>query len=173
MAEHAHALVPVVTNEQGPACHAIRPKVLFDDRGEVGVCDRGHPDDRKPETHPVLLTSAQAGRGHEDRSRPAAGAGHHADVAVATDEQRCGHGRAMLSLAEGFVRERGCGAADAFPAEEAVGTYARCGFKVQKWDPVGFFGGRARMRRAPICRDAELLAAGSVGGGRARARGKQ
>ena len=57
MAEQTYLLVPVVTRDQWTAYHAIRRKVLFEDRGLFEKYDPNHPDDRKTQNRPVILTS--------------------------------------------------------------------------------------------------------------------
>jgi GNAT superfamily N-acetyltransferase len=146
---HVYTLVPVVTDEQWTAFHDIRWRVLFVDRGETELTyDPNHPDDRRPENHPMLLrcngvsvgalrVDVVAGRGVAIMRM----------VAVASRAQRRGHGRRMLALAEDFARECGCSLSAAFAAADAVGFYARCGYRLERWDPEETFGGGVQMAK--------------------------
>ena len=147
MAEHTYALVPVATGGQWSAFHAIRRTVLFDGR-QFGPYDPDHPDDRSPQNHPVLLTCDDMPvAAMRIDMVPQQAIAIMRTVAVAEDEQRQGHGRTMLSLAEGFAVENGCVATVVFSAEDAVGFYAKCGYELQTWDPADSFGSGTQMRK--------------------------
>jgi GNAT superfamily N-acetyltransferase len=148
MAEQTYLLVPVVTSEQWSAYHAIRRKVLFEDRGHFGAYDPNHPDDRKAQNHPVILTrdGLPVGAMRIDFV-PEKTLAIMRTVAVTTDKQRRGYGRIMLSLAERYARQNGCTATVVFSADDAVGFYAKCGYELATWDAAGSFGQGKQMRK--------------------------
>ena len=49
-------------------------------------------------------------------------------VAIRANVQRHGHGRVLLSLAEGFAAEQGCRHLTASVAPDAIVFYQKCGF---------------------------------------------
>jgi len=148
MAEQTYLLVPVVTGEQWTAYHAIRRKVLFEDRELFGVYDPNHADDRKAGNHPVILTCNGVPVGAMRIDLVPEGAFViMRTVAVSTEKQRQGHGRIMLSLAEGYALQNGCTAAVVFSANDAVGFYAKYGYEPHAWDPDGSFGRGNQMRK--------------------------
>ena len=124
-----YALEPPATDAEWAAYHDIRRRVLFELRGHVGVYDAQHPDERRPENHPLLLTHDGAPVG-VIRVDLAPGRAIFRRVAVREDVQRRGHGRVLLALAEAFVR--GAGGTfihiQSYVDPEAVGFYERCGF---------------------------------------------
>jgi GNAT superfamily N-acetyltransferase len=109
------------------AVHDIRREVLFEARGQYGIYDENHPDDRVPGHHLKLLLhrGLPVGviridiSGHEGILRR---------VAIRSELQRAGHGRTMLSLAEAFAVSHGCGRLASHVARDAVGFYEKCGF---------------------------------------------
>ena len=115
------------SEEQWTAYHDIRRMVLFERRGRFGVYDASHPDEHKPENHPLLLLvdGEPVGTIRVDLSRDSA---IFRRVAVREEVQRRGYGRAMLRLAEQFARERGSRRIQSFVDRGAVGFYERCGF---------------------------------------------
>ena len=148
MAEQTYLLVPVVTRDQWTAYHAIRRKVLFEDRGLFGKYDPNHPDDRKTQNHPVILTSngAPVAAMRIDLV-PERAFAILRTVAVTTEKQRQGHGRIMLSLAETYALENGCTAAAVFSANDAIRFYAKYGYELETWDPAGSFGRGNQMKK--------------------------
>ncbi len=148
MADSAHSLIPVTTPENWAAYHDLRRKVLFEDRGLLGKYDANHPDDRKPNNHPVVLM-------HEGAPVAAmridivAGASFAImrTVAVTTNSQRQGYGRIMLSLAEAYALKNGSRATVVFALPEAIGFYTKCGYEAHTWDPDGSFGSGFQMRK--------------------------
>jgi GNAT superfamily N-acetyltransferase len=107
--------------------HSIRRKVLFENRGLFGVYDEDHPDEYAQGNHPLLLI-------HEGNPIGAIRVDVHGEVgifrrvAIREDMQHCGHGKVMLSLAEGFSRNIGCSIVKSYVDPEAIGFYERCGF---------------------------------------------
>jgi len=148
MAEQAYFLAPVVTSDEWTAYHAIRRKVLFEDRGLFGVYDPNHVDDRKAGNHPVILTCNGVPVGAMRIDLVPEGAfAIMRTVAVTTEKQRQGYGRIMLSLAEEYALQNGCTAAVVFSANDAVGFYAKYGYEFHTWDPSGSFGRGQQMRK--------------------------
>ena len=148
MAEKTYSLVPVVTSEQWTAYHAIRRKVLFEDRELFGVYDSNHADDRKKGNHPVILAcdGVPVAAMRIDLV-PERAFAIIRTVAVTTEKQRQGHGRIMLSLAEEYALQNGCMAAVVFSADDAIGFYAKYGYELHTWDAAGSFGRGNQMKK--------------------------
>jgi len=164
VAEHTCLLVPVVTSDRWTAFHAIRRKILFEDRGLFGVYDQNHPDDCKAQNHPVILTcDGLPVAAMRIDIVPEQGFAIMRTVAVATDKQRRGYGQIMLSLAEKYALQNGRTAAVVFSADDAVGFYAKCGYELQTWDPDGSFGRGQQMRKVLTTPLSKLPAAGETG----------
>ena len=109
------------------AFHDIRREVLFEARGQYGVYNDRHPDDAMPGHYPKLLLY----RGHPVGVVRIDVSGHDAilrRVAIRSEVQRCGHGRALVSLAENFAVSHGCGRLASHVACDATGFYEKCGF---------------------------------------------
>src|SRR5262245_39193415 len=101
MNEFQHDLRTPKSEEEWRACHAIRRKVLFENRGKAEVYSEDHPDDRKPGNHPLVLVyeGEIIGVLRIDVSGSVAMLRR---VAIRDDLQRLGHGRVLLRLAEAF-----------------------------------------------------------------------
>ena len=109
------------------AFHDIRREVLFEARGQYGIYDENHPDDRVPGHYLKLLLH----RGHPVGVIRIDISGHEGilrRVAIRSEAQRAGHGRTMLSLAEAFAVSQGCGRLASHVARDAVGFYEKCGY---------------------------------------------
>ena len=118
------------------AYHDIRREVLFEARGQFGVYDEHHPDDRAAGHHARLLLH----RGEPVGVVRIDILGHEAilrRVAVRVAVQRAGHGRAMLSLAQEFAVARGCGRLASHVVPDAVPFYEKCGFSIEERPPMG------------------------------------
>jgi GNAT superfamily N-acetyltransferase len=127
MNEFQHELRTPRSEEEWRAFHAIRRKVLFENRGKSEAYDEDHPDDRKGGNHPLLLLY----RGEIIGVLRIDVAGNVAmlrRVAIRDDLQRLGHGRVLLRLAEAFAASQGCDEMRSNAAVEAVGFYERCGY---------------------------------------------
>jgi len=124
----------VSSPEQWGAYHRIRRTVLFEPNG-LGY-DENHPDDHCPDNTPMLLEleSQTIGAMRVDLV-PGRQAAIMRTVAIVPEQQRRGHGRALMSLAEQYARDRGCREAWVVAANWAVGFYAKCGYWEGTWDP--------------------------------------
>lgn len=113
--------------EDWQAYHEIRRKVLFENRGQLGVYDENHPDERREGNHPLLLLwkGEPIGVIRVDFNGPQA---IFRRVAIREDLQRAGHGRLLLALAESFAQAHGCNHILTSVARDAVAFYERCGF---------------------------------------------
>jgi GNAT superfamily N-acetyltransferase len=122
-----HALRTPQTSEEWRAFHAIRRKVLFENRGKSEAYIENHPDDSKPGNHPLILAygDAVAGVLRLDIVAPVAWLRR---VAIREDLQRQGHGRVLLGLAESFAKAKSCDEIRSNAAIEAVEFYERCGY---------------------------------------------
>jgi GNAT superfamily N-acetyltransferase len=113
--------------EEWRVYHAIRRKVLFENRGRFGIYNENHPDEFEKENHPLILFERDTPVGVirvDIHDRVA----WFRRIAVREDLQRAGHGRILLNLAEAFARETGCGEVRSNVDAGAIGFYERCGY---------------------------------------------
>lgn len=122
-----HELRAPVTTKEWLAFHDIRRKVLFENRGKSETYIENHPDDSNPANHPLILILRDVVIGvvRIDVSERVAWLRR---VAIREDQQRLGHGRVLLQLAEAFAKSRGCDEVRSNAAVEAVRFYERCGY---------------------------------------------
>jgi GNAT superfamily N-acetyltransferase len=122
-----HALRTPRNDAEWRAFHAIRRKVLFENRGKTEAYNENHPDDSKPGNHPLVLLFGDnvIGVVRIDVTGTVAWLRR---VAIRDDLQRAGHGRVLLRLAEAFAVQQGCSEIQSNAAVEAVGFYERCGY---------------------------------------------
>lgn len=127
MIEFQHELRTPQSDEEWRVFHAIRRKVLFENRGKAEAYIENHPDDSKPGNHPLVLLyrGDVIGVLRIDVDGTVAWLRR---VAIRDDLQRAGHGRVLLRLAEGFAKTAGCNEIRSNAAVEAVGFYERCGY---------------------------------------------
>lgn len=127
MIEFQHELRPPGSEEEWRAFHAIRRKVLFENRGKTESYIENHPDDFKPGNHPLVLVfrNEVIGVARLDIAAPVAWLRR---VAIRDDLQRAGHGRVLLRLAEAFAHAEGCDEIRSNAAVDAVGFYEHCGY---------------------------------------------
>lgn len=113
--------------EEWLAFHAIRRKVLFENRGKSEIYIENHPDDSKPGNYPLILLyqGVVIGVVRIDIVDVMAWLRR---VAIREDLQQMGHGRALVELAEVFAKAHGCNEVRSNAAVEAVGFYERCGY---------------------------------------------
>ena len=109
------------------AFHAIRRKALFENRGKSESYIENHPDDSKAGNHPLifLYEGVVIGVVRVDIDETVAWLRR---VAIRDDQQRLGHGRVLLRLAESFAKSKGCKEMQSNAAVEAIGFYERCGY---------------------------------------------
>lgn len=115
------------TDDEWRAFHAIRRKVLFENRGKFDTYIENHPDDLKPGHHRLVLLCNDVVIGviRIDVNGTLA---WFRRVAIRDDLQRLGHGRVLLRLAEEFAAAEGCNEIRSNAAVEAIGFYERCGY---------------------------------------------
>jgi len=130
-----HALRTPQTDEEWRSFHAIRRKVLFENRGKSETYIENHPDDSKPGNHPLILVYGEdiIGVLRMDIEAPIAWLRR---VAIREDLQRCGHGRVLLRLVEAFAKAKRCDEIRSNAAVEAVAFYERCGFARDSYVPA-------------------------------------
>src|SRR5262245_61705267 len=102
-----YSLKAPAADDEWRTYHAIRRKVLFENRGHFGVYDESHPDDLAPGNYPMLLMYGNEPIGviRVDVDGELA---IFRRVAIREDVQRRGNGSVMVSLAEEFARGKGC-----------------------------------------------------------------
>ena len=117
------------STEEWEAYHGVRRKVLFENRGRIGVYDKNHPDEGREGNYPLilLLDGGVIGVIRVDINGKQA---IFRRVAIREDLQRAGHGGALLALAESFARTKGCDYIWSDVAPDAVGFYERCGYTI-------------------------------------------
>jgi len=125
--EPEHQLRTPATDEEWRAFHAIRRKVLFENRGKRESYIENHPDDFKPGNHPLILLKAGVVVG-VIRVEVSESVAWFRRVAIRDDLQRLGYGRVLLWLAEAFAKAEGCTEVHSNAAVEAIGFYERCGY---------------------------------------------
>jgi GNAT superfamily N-acetyltransferase len=131
-----HELVTPTTTNDWAIYHAIRREVLFEARGQFGIYNENHPDERAPNNHPKLLIyrGEPVGVVRIDLDGDVAALRR---VAIRPDAQRRGHGRVLLELAQRFARGAGCTRLVSFAAPDAVGFYQSFGFIIDAAGTVG------------------------------------
>ena len=122
-----HTLRAPNGDEEWRAYHAIRRKVLFENRGHFGVYDENYPDEFGTINYPLILIYKGEPIG-VIRIDVDGGVAWFRRVAVRKELQRAGHGKALLGLAEAFARGEGCFEVRSTVAADAVGFYERCGY---------------------------------------------
>ena len=127
MIEFQHELRTPRDAEEWHAFHAIRRKVLFENRGKSEVYIENHPDDSRAGNYPLVLVyrGEVVGVVRLDLVENACWLRR---VAIRDDLQRKGHGRVLLRLAEEVARAEGCDEMKSNAAVEATGFYERCGY---------------------------------------------
>jgi GNAT superfamily N-acetyltransferase len=109
--------------------HNIRRKVLFENRGRFDVYNENHPNECHPSNYPLILCHNAEAIGViriDINDRQAM----FRQVAICEDQQRLGHGRMLLILAEVFAQRQGCTHIETNAALDAVGFYQRCGYTI-------------------------------------------
>ena len=135
MIDAEHQLRAPASDDEWKTFHAIRRKVLFENRGKSEPYNANHPDDSKPGNHPLVLLYKDTVIGviRVDISQTAA---WFRRIAIREDLQRHGHGRVLLQLAEDFAKAHGCSEIRSNAAVEAVGFYERCGYTRDESGPA-------------------------------------
>ena len=128
MIEFQHELRTPASDEEWREFHAIRRKVLFENRGKGDTYIENHPDDFKPGHHPLILLYKDDVIGVV-RVEIGENVAWFRRVAIRDDLQGAGHGRVLLRLAEAFAKAEGCTEVRSNAAVEAVGFYERCGYE--------------------------------------------
>lgn len=128
MIELEYELRPPRSDEEWHAFHAVRRRVLFENRGKQESYIENHPDDFKAGNHPLILLyrSMIIGVMRVDVDERVAWLRR---VAIREDVQRMGHGRVLLGLAEAFAKTEGCREIRTNAAVEAAGFYDHCGYR--------------------------------------------
>ena len=138
MTQTKHKLVFVSTDAQWEAYHSIRKQVLVDERGLIrGQYMDDHPDDRKPNHFPVLLSLNNEYIGamridiHGNDKL-----GVMRTVAIVKGMRGKGQGKKMLQLAEDYCLKKECNTTTVVSADDAIEFYQKCGYKRHVWDPL-------------------------------------
>src|SRR4051794_4407952 len=92
-----HELRAPASNDEWHAFHAIRRKVLFENRGKLETYIENHPDDFKAGHHPLVLLYRGVVIG-VIRVEVGETVAWFRRVAIREDLQRMSHGRVLLRL---------------------------------------------------------------------------
>jgi GNAT superfamily N-acetyltransferase len=148
-----HVLEPPASPADWQAFHDIREAELFVSRGRpAGTYDRNHPDDRDPANLPLLLK-------HDGRPVGVVRLDDRGDgtavirlLAVRSDEQGRGHGRALEALMTAHAAARGFHTLYLNAAPSAVGFYETLGWGRYTWSAAELCGIAAEciQMRKPI-----------------------
>lgn len=139
-ATDGYVLRPPATDAEWAAYHDIRRRALFAPFHPEVAYDPDHPDERDPRNHPLVLVKDGAVIGTLridclDAERAALRL-----FAVAPGRQGMGHGRALLRLAEDFVRRGGRRRIVLHGNPEAIGFYLGNGYRRMPWDDDAALG---------------------------------
>ncbi len=115
------------------AYHAIRKRVLWDDRG-LGGYDERHPDDRLAGNHPLLLMHDGAPVGTVRLDVVDQHLGIVRLVAIEAGLQRHGLGRTLMRQVEIYARGLGLDRLDVNAASDAEGFYQKLGWATVQAD---------------------------------------
>lgn len=136
----SHTLSPPVTDADWQAFHDIREAVLWTARGKVGY-DRRHVDDYDvPANQPLLLKDDERPVGVVRLDDRGDGSGAVRLVAVVSEGQGRGHGRALSELWDERARARGLHTLYLNAAPEAFGFYEKMGWERFVWDEAELMG---------------------------------
>lgn len=110
------------------AYHHIRRRILFENRGQLGVYDENRPDEQAPGHFPKLLVHKSKHVGVV-RIDVAGTTAYLRRVAIDEPYQRRGLGRILLALAEAFAQTHGARRIESAVAVDAVPFYDKCGYR--------------------------------------------
>lgn len=124
----------VKSEKEWAAYHAIREKVLFEERGRFGVYEKSHPDEFKVGNTPFLLTLDDRGIGTVRVDLRNASQAVVRMVAIVPEERGKGHGKQLMEHVSRFVRDQGRTRLVINAAPEALDFYRKLGFRDDVWD---------------------------------------
>jgi N-acetylglutamate synthase-like GNAT family acetyltransferase len=119
-------LLRVVSEIDWDDYHAIRRKVLWEDRGQTDY-DATHPDEYKPQHHALLFKVDQMAVGVARLDDRCDGTGMVRRIAVRNEKQGRGYGRMMSEAVERYARDQGIKTLYVSAAADAVGFYEKMG----------------------------------------------
>lgn len=125
-------LHPPSTPAEWETYHRIRQDVLL----EAQKYAVEQVDEQAPGCHPMLLWLNEKPVGTIRIDIDRAGRAGLRLVAVDPALQQRGCGRALLRLAEEFARAHGCTRTVLYATLDAVGFYAKSGYREEDWDDV-------------------------------------
>lgn len=132
------------------AYHQLRRKVLFEDKGMIGVYDENRPEEYSDGKHSLLLKADGVGVGTTRLDDLADGTAIVRLVAIAADRQRQGLGRKLGALVEEYARDLGVVELKVNAAPDAIDFYRKTGWQVCPWNPdelVGIAATAIQMRK--------------------------
>jgi N-acetylglutamate synthase-like GNAT family acetyltransferase len=131
--ETMYEIIPVSTEQDWKAYHAIRRKVLWENRGRSNYNDQ-HEDEYLPHNHPLLfkLNGLPIGTTRLDNFQDGSGAVRR--VAILDDFQRKGHGRRMAEMVDRHAENLSIKILFVNADHEALGFYKKLGWEPFVWD---------------------------------------
>ena len=127
----SYRLSPPSTEAEWNTYHSIRREVLWEARGLGDLYQADHPDEHVPGNHPMLLFADERAVGVlRVDLKPVTKEAVFRRVAIRADEQRKGHGTALMCLAEDFAVENECTVFVANVASDAMAFYFKLGYRL-------------------------------------------
>ena len=131
--QKSYQLIKVTASNHWHDYHAIRRKVLWENRGKTTYNDK-HADEYLPNHHPLLLLFDNISIGTTRLDDFGNGFGAVRLVAIADKFQGNGHGRQLSSLFEDYARNLGIKTLYVNAASEALEFYKKLGWEFYEWD---------------------------------------
>ncbi|MCK2054872.1 GNAT family N-acetyltransferase [Methylobacterium sp. 37f] len=142
MTETSCRLDPVTSPSDWRRYHTLRRDNLWTARGRTGY-DENHPDDRRPNHHPLLLISGNEAVGVVRLDDRRDGTGIVRLVAIAPDRRGRGLGRSLGAEVEAKARGLGIHTLFVNAAQGAVGFYEAMDWERFGWDAAELVGDAA------------------------------
>ena len=151
MAKGRYELNPPATSAEWESYHRIRREVLFEARGRLNIYDPNLPDEHSEGRISLLLFHHGRPIGTVRLDLLSDGSMITRLVAVEAAEQRRGHGRELLRLAEQRAITAGARRMAVNAHVDAETFYAKSGYRRESWDDP--WDGRADVDDVQMVKD--------------------
>ena len=151
MAKGRYELKPPATSAEWESYHRIRREVLYEARGRVNLYDPNLPDEHAEGRTPLLLFHDAKPVATVRLDPLSDGSMITRLVAVEAAEQRSGHGRELLRLAEVRAIAAGARRMAVNAHVDAETFYAKSGYRRESWDDP--WDGRADVDDVQMVKD--------------------